>query len=93
MENEQKAICKTQERKVEMYIKLTDAEKNLLKNKNINFEDERDFSEEEAEELLDKVRDVEIYYSQRVGTDGTSIRLYKEYGNLADKIQDAIDEN
>lgn len=67
-----------------MTIDLTAQEVTLLVNKNIPFDGLYDYTDEEALELLDQVRDVEVSYSQ--GTDAQSVRLYEQYGDLADKL-------
>ena len=76
-----------------MKIRLNETEKELLKIKGIDLNDGQDLSEEEAEDVLDRVRDVEVYYSQQADNDRKAKELAIEYGNLADKIQEIIDEN
>ena len=66
-----------------MTIDLTAQEVTLLSNKSIPFDGSYDYTEE-ALELLDQVRDAEVSYSQ--GTDAQSVRLYEQYGDLADKL-------
>lgn len=67
-----------------MTIDLTAQEVTLLANKSIPFDGSYDYADEEALELLDQVRDAEVSYSQ--GTDAQSVRLYEQYGDLADKL-------
>ena len=76
-----------------MKIRLNESEKELLKIKGIDLNDGQDLSEEEAEDVLDRVRDVEVYYSQQADNDSEAKEQAIEYGNLADKIQEIIDEN
>ena len=71
-----------------MKFDLTTQEIALLKEKGITAE--KHYTEEEALELLDQVRDIEISYAQFTG--GAEKSLYFQYGDLADKIQAQIPE-
>lgn len=74
-----------------MKFDLTAKEIELLKNKGIFFNNEHEYSEDEAIELLEQVRNVEISYSQFTG--GLEEALYFLYGDLADKIQSQIPDD
>jgi len=66
-------------------------EAELLAKKGIPFDESRDYSDDEALNLLDQVRDIEISYSQFTG--GLEESLFFQYGDLADKIQSQIPED
>ena len=70
-----------------MKIILNRAEIELLINAEISFNPEKEYSEDEAFELLDKVYEREIYFVQ----DGNS-QSATAYAHLADKIQGQIPE-
>lgn len=74
-----------------MKIELTQQEQKLLSDHNISFDPDRDYSDDEALDLLDQVRDAEVYYSQ--GEDSHSKRMYREYSTLGDKIFFMIPED
>lgn len=71
-----------------MRIVLTKREQNLLAAKAIPFDPNQDYSDDDALELLDLVREAEVSYSQ--GEDCTSRELYYQYARLGDKIYDLI---
>lgn len=73
-----------------MKFDLTNQELELLKSKNIQLDLDCDYSDDEALDLLDHVRDVEISYSQSTTNSGR--QLYQKYGSLADKMQAQIPE-
>ena len=74
-----------------MKFALTTQEIKLMQNEGIQFEADREYSDFEALDLVELVRDVEISYSQFTTVSGK--RMYQEYGNLADKMQCQIPEN
>lgn len=74
-----------------MKIKLTEAEVRLLEDENILFNPLQDYTDDDALDLLEQVRDIEVSYAQRYDTTGE--KLYFLYGNLADKIQGQIPED
>lgn len=71
-----------------MKFNLTHDEIQLLSNKGI--EAAGDYTDEEALDILDQVRDVEISYAQFSNI--TEKTLYFRYGDLADKMQSQIPE-
>lgn len=73
-----------------MKIELTPQEQKLLKARNIAFEPEQDYTEEDALAILDEVRDAEVYYSQ--GEDTERRHLYSQYAALGDKLFAIIPE-
>lgn len=74
-----------------MKFALTNQEIELLHSKGIQIEPDREYSDDEAIDLVELVRDVEISYSQFTTNQGK--RMYQEFGNLADKMQAQIPEN
>lgn len=74
-----------------MKFELTPKEIQLLKDKGIFYDETREYSDDEALNLLEQVRDIEISYAQF--TDGEEKSLYFCYGDLADKIQSQIPED
>lgn len=73
-----------------MKIELTPQEVALLEARNIAFEPDQDYAEDDALALLDAVRDSEVYYSQ--GEDAETQRLYSQYAALGDKLFALIPE-
>ena len=73
-----------------MKFDLNNQEIELLKRKNISFSREHDYSDDEALDLLEQVRDAEAGYSQDYGN--VREKFFYKYGNLADKIQNLIPE-
>lgn len=71
-----------------MKIDLTEKEIQLLKGKNISLDTSRDYTEDEALALLERVRDLEAEYAQDFGNERE--KLYFMYGDLGDKIQKQI---
>lgn len=74
-----------------MKFKLSEKEIGLLKDKSIPFDSARDYTDDEALDFLEQVRDIEVEYAQDYDTDGE--KLYFQYGDLADKIQSQIPED
>ena len=68
-----------------MKIKLDNTDIGLLNSAGIKFEPEKEYSDDEAFDLLDRVYDKEVFFVQ----DGDS-RKAAAYANLADKIQEQI---
>ncbi len=68
-----------------MKIKLDNIDMGLLNSAGIKFEPEKEYSDDEALDLLDKVYDREVFFVQ----DGNSQKA-AAYANLADKIQEQI---
>ena len=76
-----------------MTVELLNSEIKLLNDAGIDFSEGKDISAERAEEILDKVRDLEVKYSQDADVDAKAHELAVAYGDIADKIQDAIDKD
>lgn len=74
-----------------MKFDLTQKEIKLLEDKGIQFDKTREYTDDEALELLERVRDIEISYSQFTG--GIEKKRYFQYGDLADKMQSQIPED
>lgn len=68
-----------------MKIILNKTEIALLINIGINFEPEKEYSDNEALDLLDKVYDREVFFVQ-----GGDDQKATAYADLADKIKDQI---
>lgn len=68
-----------------MIIILNKTEIALLINTGINFEPKKEYSDDEAFDLLDKVYEREVFFVQ----DGNSQKA-AAYADLADKIQEQI---
>lgn len=73
-----------------MRFDLTHEEIKLLEDKGVSVDETRDYTDDEALNLLDMVRDIEVSYSQFTG--GVEKTLYFQYGDLADKMQSQIPE-
>ena len=71
-----------------MKFNFTSNEEKLLCQRHIYYNSDKDYSDDEALELLEQVRDAEVYYSQE--TDAEGIRLYESYCQLGDKISACI---
>lgn len=67
-----------------MKIEMTEVEQALLAAETIPFDPNRDYTEDEALNLLDQVREIEIFYSQ--SENKASEALYYRYKILGDKI-------
>lgn len=74
-----------------MKFDLTPSEIQLLKDKGICYDEDGEYAQDTALDLLDQVRDIEISYAQFTGAAEKS--LYFQYGDLADKIQSQIPED
>lgn len=73
-----------------MKFKLNAQEIQLLSDKGIPFNADHEYTEDEALDLLDQLREIEVSYAQFTG--GTEQNLFFLYGNLADKIHSMIPE-
>lgn len=51
-----------------------------------------EYDDDDVFEILDKIRDVEIFYAQDSGISTQADELANIYGNIADKIQDMLPE-
>lgn len=74
-----------------MKFNLTKQEAMLLQDKGISFDDNKEYTEDEALDLLDLVREIEVSYAQFTG--GKEEMLYSQYGSIADKIYSQIPED
>lgn len=63
----------------------------LLNRADIPLDPEREYTEDEALDMLEQIRDIEASYAQDYG--GEREKLYFRYGDLADKIQSQIPED
>ena len=72
-----------------MRFRLSETEIQILRDREIFVDPFRDYTEDEAFELLDRVRDFEVCYAQDCGEDE---KLFFLYGDLADKMQGQIPE-
>lgn len=61
-------------------------DKGIIINPLVEYDDDGVF------EILDKIRDVEIYYAQDSGISPEADELADIYGDIADKIQDMLPE-
>ena len=73
-----------------MKFQLTELEQQLLEDQSILFDPHQDYTLDEALELLEQVRDIEVMYAQ--DCENSQETLYYLYGNLADKIHAQIPE-
>ena len=71
-----------------MKIKLSKDEIALLTNRNIPFAATEDYDDDEALELLDKVREAQVSYAQNEDYEGRE--LYSRFERIADKIYKTI---
>lgn len=73
-----------------MKFDLSSSEVELLEKKGISLDVNLEYTEDEAIDLLEAVRDIEISYSQFSTSSEKS--LYAQYAHLADKIFAQIPE-
>ena len=74
-----------------MKIALLKQDAILLADAGIAYDESKEYSEDEALDLLDAVREVEVSYSQF--DRGSKADLYFRYGLIADRIYAQIPEN
>lgn len=72
-----------------MRFQLSKTEIQYLQEREILVDLSRDYTEDEAFRLLERVRELEVRYSQDYGKDED---LFFRYGDLADKMQEQIPE-
>ena len=75
-----------------MRIQLNSKQQQMLEQVGIAIIPTKDYSDDEAFELLDKVYDVEIQYAQDADTSHAARQLANEYAAIADEIQSQIPE-
>ena len=73
-------------------IGLTDRERELLAAEEIVFDPDRDHTDEEVLELLEKIYDAEIKYSSFPPDDRRAAEEAVNYAHMADRIQALIPE-
>lgn len=73
-----------------MNVKLNKNELTLLNNKGIEILSDKDYTEDEMFEFLDKTHDIEVSYAQ--GSSEYELRMAGQYAHIADKIQASIPE-
>ena len=73
-----------------MKFDLSNAEISLLKRRNVSFSASKEYGEDEALDLLDAIREIEVSYAEREDPEGE--RLYTAYQNIADKVYREIPE-
>ena len=73
-------------------IGLTDRERELLAAEEIVFDPDRDHTDEEVLELLEKIYDAEIKYSSFPRDDARAAEEAVNYAHMADRIQALIPE-
>lgn len=89
MANTQQTSRKIAEREViKMNVQLNKSELKSLKDKGIEILSDKDYSEDEIFELLDKLREIEVFYAQ--GSSENELKMANKYAHIADKIQSAI---
>ena len=71
-----------------MTFLLTEHEKALLDAAGIEISADREYTDDEALLLLERIRNIEIAHAQFTDKEGE--RLYWAYGDIADKIHMAI---
>lgn len=76
-----------------MKIVLADSEYRLLAAEDIPFDPDREYTDEEALELLELVYDAEIKYSNCPPEDKRAAETAEKYAHLADRIRALIPEN
>lgn len=74
-----------------MKIQLTNREIEKLAEENITVDPQKDYTEEEAFDLLDSIRDVEISYAMRAEKSRQADEKAVKIGDIADKVQDIVD--
>ena len=67
-----------------MTILLTDKERSYLADGGVIIDSQREYSEDEALQILDRVRDLEVQYAQTETYEGQF--LYRAYCDIGDKI-------
>lgn len=73
-----------------MNVQLNESELKLLKDKDIKILSDKNYTEGEMFELLDKVHEIEVSYAQ--GSSKYELKMAEQYAHIADKIQASIPE-
>lgn len=74
-----------------MKFELTEEEVRLLAVQDVSFDPDYDYTDDEALDFMDRVRDIEVKYAEDYDPAGE--RLFFLYGDLADKVQAQIPED
>ena len=75
-----------------MIVQLNNEQQQMLSQIGIFIVPEKEYSENEIFEIVDKVHDIEISYAQDADTNATAKRLANVYAAIADLIQNQIPE-
>lgn len=75
-----------------MRIQLDSEQEKMLEKVGISVIPDKDYSEEEAFDILEQVHDIEVRYAQDADSNATAKRLANEYAAIADAIQNQIPE-
>lgn len=76
-----------------MKIQLNSAQRQMLAGFGITILLDKEYSEDEALELLEQVYDIEVLYAQDADTNAAAKRLANEYAAIADVIRNQIPED
>lgn len=76
-----------------MKIQLNSEQQQKLAGYGITVLPEKEYSEDEALELLDQVYDIEVLYAQDADINAAARRLANEYAAIADTIRNQIPED
>lgn len=76
-----------------MRIQLNSDQRQMLVGFGITILPNKEYSEDEALDLLDQVYDIEVLYAQDADTNTAARRLANEYASIADTIRNQIPEN
>ena len=75
-----------------MKIQLNSAQRQMLAGFGITILLDKEYSEDEALELLEQVYDIEVLYAQDADPNAAAKRLANEYAAIADVIRNQIPE-
>lgn len=73
-----------------MIVQLNEKERSLLKRAEIEFDAEKDYTEDEILEMADMLFDLELEMSESKKKDAAL--LANQYSDLVDKLQDLVSE-
>lgn len=76
-----------------MKIQLNSEDRQMLAQVGISIIPEKDYSEDEAFDLLDQIHDIEVRYAQDADRNATAKQLANQYAAIADAIQNQIPED
>ena len=75
-----------------MRIQLNSDQRQMLVGFGITILPNKEYSEDEALDLLDQVYDIEVLYAQDADTNAAARRLANDYAAIADVIRNQIPE-